>query len=45
MDVDKLAVARDRDRLDQELVSALGVQGRVLLHGLEENWTESAASR
>ena len=38
MNVDKLAVARDRHRLNKELVSTLGRKGRVLLHGLEENY-------
>lgn len=35
--VAELHVSRDWDRLDQELVSALGIRRRVLLHGLEED--------
>lgn len=37
LDVAKLQVSRDWDRLDQEFVSALGIRRRVLLHGLEED--------
>src|SRR4051812_23152818 len=37
MGVNKLAVAGDRNRLNEEFVTALGVRGRILLHGLEED--------
>jgi hypothetical protein len=37
LDVAELQVSRDDDRLNQELVFALSVQRRILLHGLEED--------
>jgi len=35
VDVDVLSVGGDRNRLNEKLVAALGVERRVLLHGLE----------
>lgn len=38
LNADKLLVASDGYRLDQELVAALNIEGRILLHRLEEHW-------
>jgi hypothetical protein len=36
--VGHLLVGSNGNGLDQKLVAALGVLGRVLLHSLQENW-------
>lgn len=43
--VAKLQVARDRDRLNQKLVPALGIRRRVLLHGLQEDYGYRTSAR
>jgi hypothetical protein len=37
IDICELLVGCDRNGLDQELVSAFGIRGRLLLHRLQEN--------
>lgn len=36
-DICKLLVGGDRNGLNQELISAFGIRGRLLLHRLQEN--------
>lgn len=37
LDIAELQISRDYDRLNQELVFALSVQRRILLHSLEKD--------
>ena len=45
LDAHKLLVARDGNRLDEEFISALEIQRRILLHRLEQYWEGWEASQ
>lgn len=44
-DAGKLLVPSDRSRLDKELIAALGIGRRFLLHSLEEHYSKVSDPR